>query len=276
MHSSLSINTLCLDLGPLDLHVSQVARLGATAISPTLEQVAEVGAAACTKLLRGSGLEVATLTHRAFAFSTPQHGIAGRERLNRTIDFAEAIGAKSITLTTGGRDGLRWTVAAERFATEIAPCATRARAAGVALSLEPTSHLYADASIAHRLADALKLARLAGIDVGIDLFACWTDSDIEDAIIATGPNIALVQVSDYVLGDRGLPCRAVPGDGAVPLNRLIPRILRTGYSGYFDIEIIGPRLESEGAEAGLRRAGTRLTEMLTKAAQEGERLGPSL
>ena len=102
----------------------------------------------------------------------------------------------------------------------------------------------------------------AGIGVGIDLFACWTDSDIEDAIAACGPHIALVQVSDYVYGDRGLPCRAVPGDGAVPLARLIPLILKTGFRGYFDIEVIGPRLETEGAEAGLHRAGAWMTELL--------------
>ncbi|GLR68251.1 xylose isomerase [Acidocella aquatica] len=262
MHPSLSINTLCFGAGPLDAHAAQVARLGATAISPTLEQVVDYGAAA-GKMLRDSGLAVATLTHRAFAFATQEDGIVGRERLNRTIDLAETSGAQTITLTTGGRAALRWPEAANRFAAEIAPCAARARAAGIKLSLEPTSHLYADASIAHRLADTLTLARLAGIAVGIDLFACWTDSDLEDSIIAAGPDIALVQVSDYVFGDRGLPCRALPGDGAVPLDRLIPEILRTGYSGYFDLEVIGSRLQAEGAEAGLRRAGVWLTELLT-------------
>ncbi len=194
-----------------------------------MEQVAEYGGAAAGKLLRDTNLAVATLTHRAFAYATPEDGIAGRERLNRTIDLAKEIGAKTITLTTGGRKALRSAEAAERFAKEIAPCAASARSSGVTLSLEPTSHLYADASIAHRLADTLTLARMAGIGVGIDLFACWSDSDIEETILASGPYIALVQVSDYVFGDRGLPCRAVPGDGTVPLNRLIPLILRTWF-----------------------------------------------
>jgi sugar phosphate isomerase/epimerase len=265
MHTALSINTLCFGTGPLDVHAAQAARLGATAISPALEQVADYGAAASAKLLRDSGLAVATLTHRAFAYATLEHGIVGRERLNRTIDLAETIGAKTITLTTGGRATLTWTEAAERFATEIAPCAARANAAGLALSLEPTSHLYADVSIAHSLADTITLARLARIGVGIDMFACWTDSGIEASIIAAGPHITLVQVSDYVFGDRSLPCRAVPGDGSIPLNHLIPLILHTGFSGYFDIEVIGPRLQAEGTETGLRRAGIWLTELLTKA-----------
>lgn len=56
------------------------------------------------------------------------------------------------------------------------------------------------------------------------------------------------------MGDRGLPCRAVPGDGAVPLERLVRLILASGFRGPFDLEIIGPQLEAEGREAGLRRA----------------------
>jgi sugar phosphate isomerase/epimerase len=106
----------------------------------------------------------------------------------------------------------------------------------------------------HRLSDALRLAELAGIGVGMDIFACWVDADIEEAISAAAARCAFVQISDYVPGDRGLPCRAVPGDGAVPLARLLNLTLASGYKGNFDIEVIGPRLAPEGYESGLRRA----------------------
>jgi sugar phosphate isomerase/epimerase len=165
-------------------------------------------------------------------------------------------------MTSGPRGDLSWKEAAARFSDEIAPCVELARKAGISLGLEPTSHLYADVSIAHRLADAVALARDAGINVGLDLFPCWVDSDIEDAIATAGPLCAFVQVSDYVLGDRGLPCRAVPGDGAVPLDRLVCLILATGYRGPFDIEVIGPRLLAEGREAALRRAMARVQQSI--------------
>jgi sugar phosphate isomerase/epimerase len=85
------------------------------------------------------------------------------------------------------------------------------------------------------------------------------------AIADAGPLTALVQVSDYVYGDRGLPGRAVPGDGAIPLNRLIPAIVRAGFAGRFDLEIIGPRLLAEGEEAGLARAAERIGTILENA-----------
>lgn len=265
MHPAISINTLCLEPAPFDRQVGIVARLGARAISPTIEDIAGFGAAGAARLLREAGLGVATLTHRAFGYTTPEDTAEARARLDRTLALAEAIGAESITMTTGGRGPLPWPEAAARFAEAVAPCVRHARDAGVKLAVEPTSHLYADASIAHRLADLVTIARQAGTALGIDIFACWFDADIEQAIADAGPIAAIVQVSDHVAGDRGLPCRAVPGDGMVPFERLIPAIVAAGFHGPFDLEIIGPRLAAEGREAGLRRAAAHIGALLERA-----------
>jgi len=262
MHPNISINTLCFAVGERDEQIERVARIGVRAITPDLEQVTRLGERRVTALLRDTGLKVAALTHRAFGFATTELANAGRERLIRTIEIAAQIGAPTIVMTTGGRGPLNWSDAADRFAEAIAPCAQLARQAGIALGVEPTSHLYADASIVHRLSDTTHVCRQAGIGVTIDLFACWVDADIESAIVEAAEFTAFVQVSDCVSGDRALPCRAVPGDGAIPLDRIIPAIVRSGYRGWFDLEIIGPRLQAEGEEGGLRRAAERITEIL--------------
>jgi sugar phosphate isomerase/epimerase len=262
MNPAISINTLSLRPAPFGMLAERVARIGAGGISPDLDQVTAFRVAASVQAIQDSGLKVATLTHRAFAFATPEEATAGRERLLRTIDIAGAIGAETITLTTGGRGVLGWPEAAERFAEAMAPCAQAADQAGIALGIEPTSHLYADVSIAHRLSDTVILARKARIGVTIDLFACWIDADIEAAIGEACPLTRVVQVSDYIYGERGLPCRAVPGDGAVPLERLLPAIVGTGFRGWFDLEIIGPRLQQEGEETGLRRAAAAVGKIL--------------
>ena len=266
MHPAISINTLCLPPAPLDVQAARVAGIGVRAIAPQLDEVLAFGVAESARAIRNAGLAVATLTHRAFGYATPAETEAARERLMRTIEIAGAIGAETVIMTTGGRGTLDWTLAAARFGRAMVPCADAARAAGIKLGIEPTSHLYADVSIAHRLSDAMALARKAGIGVMIDLFACWTDADIDTAIASAGPLTALVQVSDYVYGDRGLPCRAVPGDGAIPLDRLIPAIVRAGFTGWFDLEIIGPRLAAEGIDAGLARAAAYVGQLLETAA----------
>lgn len=270
MHSRISINTLSLAPAPLPELVRTVEGIGARGISPDLEQLVDHGIAASQRLLRDCGLTVATLTHRAFAFATAEETAKGRERLFATIGIAAESGAKSIIMTTGGRGALDWETASARFAEAVQPCADAARAAGIELGIEPTSHLYADASIVHRLSDAAALARSAGISVMVDLFSCWCDADIETAIAQAAPLSQLVQVSDYVYGDRALPCRAVPGDGAMGWDRLVPLIIDAGFSGWFDLEIIGPRLQAEGQEQGLRRAAEVMGTLLEKAGMSGE------
>jgi sugar phosphate isomerase/epimerase len=262
MSLNISINTLCLEPATLATQAACIAKIGADAISPGVDEVESIGAVQAARLFRDTGLSVAVLTHRAFGFVTSFEARKQRDRLMATIDMAHTIGAVAVCLTSGSRGEMSWPEAARRFAEEIAPCAEYARNSGVALGIEPTSHLYADVSIAHRLSDTVSLARAANIGVGIDLFACWVDADIESAIAVAGPICAFVQVSDYVFGDRALPCRAVPGDGTMPLDHLIGLILATGYRGSFDLEIIGPRLAAEGCEAGLRRAISNLQRII--------------
>ena len=62
-------------------------------------------------------------------------------------------------------------------------------------------------------------------------------------------------MSDYVLGDRSAPCRSVPGDGDIPLRRLIDDLLTAGYTGLFDLELVGPR--SGGRPGGRHRRAAR-------------------
>jgi sugar phosphate isomerase/epimerase len=264
MHPQISINTLSLPAAPFGTHAEAVARIGARGISPTAAALREFGLAKSVQAIRDAGLDVATITHLSFGFATPEAMAEARERLRRTIDIAAEVSGQSVIMTTGGRGDLSWSEAAEAFAEAMAPCAEAARNAGITIGIEGTSHLYADVSIAHRLADTAKLARMAGISVMLDTFACWFDSDIEAAIAEAGRSIGLVQVSDYVYGDRGLPCRAVPGDGACRLDKLIPAIAATGFSGYYDLEVIGPRIVAEGAEAGLRRAADFVSGLLGK------------
>ncbi|MDG2001805.1 MAG: sugar phosphate isomerase/epimerase [Novosphingobium sp.] len=267
MHSQISINTLCLAPDSLGNQIDIVARLGCRAISPDLTHVEEYGIAESTRQIGDAGLEVAVLTHRAFGFANAEEERAARERLDSTIGIAAQIGAPTIIMTTGGRGALTWAQARDRFAEAIAPCVETANSAGIQLGIEPTSHLYADASIVHGLADTTAVARKAGISVIPDIFACWVDSDIEDAIAEAGPHISLIQISDQVYGDRGLPCRAVPGDGEIPFERLIPAFAAAGFTGYYDLEIIGPRMQAEGQEPGLVRAAAHIASCLEGISQ---------
>ena len=181
-----------------------------------------------------------------------------------TIAGAAEVGAPAIYLLTGGRGALSWEAAAQRFADLLAPCRDAAQRAGVRLLVENASPLNADIHMAHTLPDAVRLARMAGIGVCFELHACWTEADLRGKLADAMPLAGLVQVSDYVLGDRSTPCRAVPGDGAIPLEAILCDVLDLGYTGLFDLELVGPRIEAEGPREACTRAARALSDMLDR------------
>jgi sugar phosphate isomerase/epimerase len=126
----------------------------------------------------------------------------------------------------------------------------------------PRFPVNADIHLAHTLGDTVALAALADIEVCIDLQACWFESDLERRLAEAVPRCGLVQVSDYVYGDRSAPCRAVPGDGVIPLTRFLDSILSAGYTGVFDLELCGPRIEHEGPASATARAAENLSTIL--------------
>ena len=191
---------------------------------------------------------------------------AGRDELSRVIDAVAELGGRSVYMMTGGRGhrgALTWEAAAERFSAGIAPCVAQAEAAGVRLAIEPAPALYAENHLPHTLKDTVLLAEMAGLDVCIDIYSSWTESGLEETFARAMPRCCLVQVSDYVYGDRSLPSRAVPGDGAIPLPQIIGWLLAAGYTGGFDLELIGPRIEREGCLAANRRAADEVGRILS-------------
>lgn len=175
-------------------------------------------------------------------------------KLSKAIRSFAELGGGSVYLLTGGRGALSWEAAAERFCTFVAPCRDEAAALGVNLLIEPATAFHADSHMTHSLRDTVLLAEMSGLGVNVDLFACWTEAGLKTTIEQAISRIRLVQVCDYVYGDRQLPCRAVPGDGHVPLKRILDWLLSAGYEGAFDLELIGPRIDTEGHVAAARRA----------------------
>lgn len=233
-----------------------------TLATPMLEQPGELETARLA--LAEHGVVAACVNH-AFALhpNIEKDSGAAAEGLLRAIAMAADLGAPSIYLVTGGRGALSWEDAAHRFAELIAPCAAAAQREGISLLVENASALNADIHMAHTLPDAVKLACIAGIGVCIELHACWMEAGLKSNLAEAMPLAGLVQVSDYVLGDRSTPCRAVPGDGAIPLEPILGDVLELGYTGLFDLELIGPRIQAEGAPSACTRAAEYLSDLLT-------------
>ncbi|MEY8013616.1 sugar phosphate isomerase/epimerase family protein [Mycobacterium servetii] len=250
-HERLSVHSVTFYGTPLAELESHWRTLGVSRLSVLDDQLLDP---LFPTLLQRNGYTVEAVCHVFAGGSLAADPRAAQDALCAVIDAAAGVGARTVYLLTGGRGGLSWTQAARRFSDMVAPCVARARAAGVALAIENASSLYADIHLVHTLRDTVTLAEMAGLGICIDVFHCWAEGDFEAMVRRALPRAALVQLSDYVLGDRSLPARAVPGDGTIPLEAFLTDVLAAGYRHGFDLELIGPRIEAEGRLGSAWRA----------------------
>lgn len=266
MHSRVCLHQVAFLAHRTTTFVEHCDALGVTQMTLVSQALTAPGGLAEAKAaLARSASRVAAVNHAFAVYPDLERdtGQAGR-RLLEAIDMAAELGADRLYLLTGGRGGLTWEQGAARFTDLLGPARAAAEATGVRLLVENASPFNADIHMAHTLSDAITLAELAGIGVCIDLHACWTEGGLRGLIERAGPHTGLVQVSDYVLGDRAAPCRAVPGDGTIDLERILGDVLAAGYRGVFDLELVGPRIDDEGAAPATARAARYLSDLLTQ------------
>ncbi len=226
----------------------------------------DAGVALVEQAVQAGDIEAANLIGLgSFRLDDPSGWPARRARLSRAVDAAARLRAPRLVCTTGAAGAMAWEEAADAWCAAIAPLAGAATRAGVQLALEHTHALRADVGFVHSLRDAVDLARRADVGVCMEINACWAERALYETIAASLDTIALVQVSDYAIGTRCTPDRLVPGDGDIPLARILGALLTAGYVGDFDLELLGPRIEAEGYHAAIPRAVTALESLLARA-----------
>jgi sugar phosphate isomerase/epimerase len=218
----------------------------------------EVGAA----MVRDSGLDLTHVVHGSlFPLQDASAWDVARARAIDTLDAAARLGARCVYGVTGSAMSLSWEDAADAFVVASGPVAAHARGVGVPLLIEPTNMLFANVGFLHTLRDTVDLAREAGLGVCLDVQHCWCERGLGETIRRASDSIGLVQLSDYIPGRRD-PYRAVPGDGVIPLERIIAAVLEVGYGGLFDLELYGePGVDPADTIA---RASDRVSTMLDR------------
>ncbi len=266
MHERISIDSIAFMRDSLEQQADYWRQLGAGRLTLLGAHIGAFGVDKVGEVLREGGYRLESVVHPFL----PQMDLdpdestwaAPRASLDAEIEATAKLGGKSIYMVTGGHGGMTWEQAAEVFTRMVTPCVEKARDAGVELLIENAPPGYADIHIAHTLRDTVHLAEIADIGVCIDLPGCWTESDLQQTFARAMPRCHLVQLSDYVIGDRCVPARAVPGDGGMPLRRLVQWLLEAGYEGAFDMELIGPRIDEEGGFAATQRSAQYMDKLL--------------
>jgi sugar phosphate isomerase/epimerase len=230
--------------------------------------VASGGVEHVAKEVASRGLRVASIIEAGhFQLGDPATWPAQRDHLRQAVALAAATGAGCVVVLPGAAGVLTWEAAADALGDAIGAVANEASSRAVTLALENTSALRADLSFVHTLRDAIDLSRMIGCGVCMEVQSCWAERNLGATITAGVDQLALVQVSDYVIGSLSTPDRAVPGDGDIPLARIVTHLLAAGYDGAFDLEMVGPRIEAEGYRTAIVRGVAYLDQLLASAAR---------
>ena len=265
LHPRVAVSGLCFPDLPAAESIAAIGALGVSKTSMTSAKLLESGTAAVIDACRANGVEVVTTTALARFSLSPGADTAGQsQRAREDIDRAAAVGATSVYTLTGPRAYPDWADNVDAYARQVADLADYAAARNVALAVEPASWLYADFTFVHSFHDAIAFAAGTGLQVCLDLFHVWTESELRQDIKNHIDLIRHVQLSDMQRGARSLPCRAVPGDGDVPIRAIVSWLLEAGYQGVFDLELSGPAIDRLGHHEAAGRSARWLDELLTE------------
>ncbi len=215
--------------------------------------------------LRAAGIQSSTVIVHSFDLRDPESWDRTRAIQAAIIDLVADTGGHSVYFTPGRTTGAPWRDVLEVFAQAVAPSVAHAGKRGVHLAIEPS--LRTDVSFVNTLRDALDVAERTGVEIVVDFGNMWMERDAREVLKRAAPYIALVQICDVIIGATGKPPpggRVHIGEGELPLRRLMHEVLDSGYTGVFDLEVLGPLIEKEGYERAVRRGAASASALLTE------------
>jgi sugar phosphate isomerase/epimerase len=218
-------------------------------IAPWRDQLAELGVRETTRRIRDAGMVVTGVCRGGFFTSKGRTGLAAAMDDNRrAIDEAAELHARCLVLVVGGLPDHSRDLAGARalIAEALALLLPYARAAGVALAIEPLHPMYAaDRGAINTLAQANAVCdRLGpGIGIAVDVYHVWWDPDLDGAIADTPADRLLAfHICDWLVPTRDLlEDRGMMGDGIIEIRRIRGLMEAAGYHGFHEVEIFSSK-----------------------------------
>jgi sugar phosphate isomerase/epimerase len=243
--SRFSLNQMTVDQWSLDEAIEACAAAGVRWMAPWRHKLADRGAGEYARLLQEAGIRASSLCRGGF-FGAP----GADEDNRRAVEEAAELGTDVLVLVCGPAPGRDLRVGRRIVAEGVERLLPYAIDHGVRLAIEPLHPmLVAERSVIVTLGEALDLAERFDEDavgVVVDAYHVFWDPDVERQIVRAGRRILAFHISDWVtpMGDA-TASRAMIGDGAIDLRRLIGLVDRAGYLGPIEAEIINTELRSQ-------------------------------
>ena len=263
IHPRLSLDALSTFPWSFDRDLALWSDLGLRYAGLLQMKLAPDPVAAFTRLTE-AGIRASTVIVGGFDLAAPETWAETQAGHRAVLDLAARFDGHSVYFPPGRTIAVSWNEDLDRFADAVAPTVAHARSLGVRVAIEPS--LRTSVSFVNTLRDGIDVAERTGVGLIADFGNMWMERDFRGVMARAAPHLALVQIGDVVIGGPGKPPpggRVQPGEGELPLARMIGDVLDAGYIGPIDLEVVPADFARGGDEAALRRGVAAASALLT-------------
>jgi sugar phosphate isomerase/epimerase len=227
--------------------VERYAQLGITMIEVCEEKLDDERYKEQMTMVAGHGLSISAIQPLVRTFGASQMTPEPRDldarvsRLRLSIErLSPFAGGCPFIVNTGAPDKGNIEAMVKTTVRELKELAGFAADHGVSLALEPlnASSMNSESAI-WTIAQALEIIDAVNRDnVGLclDFWNIWQNANVEEEIRRAADRIFVLQVSDWRT-PRSSGDRLMPGDGVIPIGKLLQVVNETGYTGACTVEI---------------------------------------
>ncbi len=268
----MSMNELSTYSWTFDQDVFRYLAAGYEGIGVWRPKLTDYGEQKGMELLRESGLAVSNLLW-AGGF-TGSDGLGYRESIEdaaEAIRLAQELQTDCLVVYSGSRAGHTHNHARRMTRQALAELLPVAQNAGVTLALEPVHEdtggewsFLNDLQGAVDFLDSLSSTSFKLVFDTYHLGLAPVDLRLVESIAS---RIAIVHLADARQPPNGEPNRCLLGQGSVPLADIAAALLEGGFTGYWDVELMGEDVEGISYDHILQQSRQAMTQLLQDSTQ---------
>ena len=234
------------------------SRAGIQGIGVGMPQFHECGVERSMRELKASDLVVSDFQGvHLYELNDPPKFKEHQQEALKYLDMAAELGAECFTAECRPRGTMTWDEAAKHVVEQTIAFLPEIHARNLRLAIEPVSPIRQDVTFINLAADAVDIVeRVDDPSFGylFDTYHLWWQRGIEDLARRSASKVFYVQVSDHKAVTLRTQDRAMPGQGIIPLHRLLHALVDGGYAGWWELEVISDQNEKMGIETALQTA----------------------
>jgi sugar phosphate isomerase/epimerase len=240
--AKLSMNEMTTFKWTLPQDVAHYRRCGFEGIGVWRPKLVEYGEQDSVDLLRGSGLQIASVSFVGGFTGTNGYSFcdAVQEGMD-AIRLAAALDADCLVVTSGPRGTHTLNHAKKLLYEALCQLSEEAEEEHVDLAVQPMDPTFARQwSFLNSLDETLSVldrCNHPNVRMAFDVFHQWPEPELMERIPEIAPVVAAVQLSDWRNPPRSEHDRCLLGKGEIPLAQIVQAFLEAGYDGCFDVKI---------------------------------------